>query len=378
MPKRIAILLPSLRGGGAEKAMLNLANELNKRGYAVDMLLVAKEGVHLSQVDPAINIIDLSAKKILLCVPALLRYLRKAKPNVLLSVLNHTNIVASIAKLLMWNKVYLVISIRNYLSSEWANGASLKKKIYYSLARIVFPVADAVICVAQTVADDFEKLFRVKKSKIKVVYNPMLSAKTFEMAKQAPTHPWLNAQRAVPVILSVGRLSPQKDFRSLIEAFSLVRKKRDAKLIILGEGILREELSKLVQDKGLTADIDMPGFAKNPYCFLANCDLFVLSSLFEGIANVIAEALSLSPRIVSTDCPGGPRELLQNGRYGKLVEPGHAEALADAMLTALASPPTSIPESAWRGFTLSEATDRYLEVLLPEQGIQDKQGVQHA
>ncbi len=368
--KKIAILVPSLRGGGAEKAMLNLANELDNRGYTVDLLMVKKEGIHLASVSPTINIIDLNIKEILLSVPGLVKYIRKAKPDVLLSVLNHTNVAASLAKLFSFSKVSLVISVRNHLSSGWVKIKTLRKKIYYTLARLVFPTADAVICISQAVRDDFNKLFPGQENKAKVIYSPMLSEKTFELAKLPPEHAWLSQKRTTPVILSVGRFVLQKDFYSLIQAFSILREKREAKLIILGEGYLRDELSKLIKEKNLEEDVDMPGFSKNPYSFFANCDLFVLSSIYEGLGNVLPEALSLSPRIVATDCPGGPPELLQGGRYGTLVEPSNPAALADAMLTALAAPPKDIPESAWREFIISEATDRYLDVLLPEQGVE--------
>jgi glycosyltransferase involved in cell wall biosynthesis len=182
------------------------------------------------------------------------------------------------------------------------------------------------------------------------------------LARQAPDHPWL-APGQPPVILGVGRLSQAKDFPTLIRAFAKVRSRRAVRLIILGEGEARVELEALVGELGLADDVALPGFRENPMSYMAASALFVLSSAWEGLPTVLIEALAAGTRVVSTDCPSGPREILQGGLLGTLVPVGDATALADAMTDALDRPGTALPPDALTPFTSDAAVDHYLRLI---------------
>jgi glycosyltransferase involved in cell wall biosynthesis len=171
-----------------------------------------------------------------------------------------------------------------------------------------------------------------------------------------------------PVILGVGRLTVQKDFPTLIRAFARVRQKRNARLLILGEGELRSELNALVAELGLQADVALPGFVENPFVFMRHASLFVLSSAWEGFGNVLVEAMACGMPVVSTDCPSGPAEILQNGKWGRLVPVGDVQALSEALLATLEE--STHPDVAARAAECSvdRAVEGYLRVRLPSGG----------
>jgi glycosyltransferase involved in cell wall biosynthesis len=189
----------------------------------------------------------------------------------------------------------------------------------------------------------------------------------FEQAKQPVSHPWFEQNR-LPVILAVGRLTKAKDYPTLFRAFSLVRQVRPAKLLILGEGEERSNLERLAIELGIQNDVSMPGFVDNPFAFMAKASVFVLSSAWEGFGNVLVEALACGCPVVATDCRSGPREILDNGRYGRLVPVGDHEALAKAILETLDNPdfPADRQTRLQRAmeFSIDAAVDKYLKVLL--------------
>jgi glycosyltransferase involved in cell wall biosynthesis len=187
------------------------------------------------------------------------------------------------------------------------------------------------------VANDLAETTGIQRDKIKVVYNPVVSSELFSKSEEPLDHPWFSSGEP-PVVLAVGRLTEAKDFPVLIRAFALVRKERPARLIILGEGAERPKLEALVRELGLNEDVIMPGFVDNPYKYMRNATVFVLSSAWEGFGVVLVEAMALGTAIVSTDCPNGPAEILEGGKWGDLVTVGDWRALASAILKRLEQP----------------------------------------
>jgi glycosyltransferase involved in cell wall biosynthesis len=183
-----------------------------------------------------------------------------------------------------------------------------------------------------------------------------------QLTRQRPDHPWF-APGQPPVVLGVGRLTRQKDFPTLLRAFGKLRQQRAARLIILGEGEDRPSLQALAAELGVTDDVALPGFRENAMAYMAGSALFVLCSAWEGLPTVLIEALAAGSRVVSTDCPSGPREILQEGRLGPLVPVGDSTALAGAMATALDRPAGSVPLETLRPFTLDAAVDHYLRLI---------------
>jgi glycosyltransferase involved in cell wall biosynthesis len=167
------------------------------------------------------------------------------------------------------------------------------------------------------------------------------------------------------VVLGIGRLAPAKDFATLLRAFALLRAKRPARLVLLGEGPERARLAALAQQLGVADDVRMPGFVRNPFAWLARAGALASSSVYEGLANVLREALACGCPVVATDCPSGTAEALEGGALGRLVPVGDPHALAQALFETLASPPSSEERARRAQLVAGEgAVDRYLALAL--------------
>lgn len=341
-PFKIAIYLPSLDGGGAERSFLNLAKEFVKEDFDTDLVLARVAGPYLSEVPKKVRIMDLKSNKVLESLPKLVMYLRNNKPNVLISSLSHANIIAILAAKLSFVDTKVIVKEANTPSQEFKNARGFRAKIILFLMKLLYPHADVVVAVSKGVKKDLLDYIGLRDQKVRVIYNPIITDELIEKSKEPPDHEWFKEHR-LPIIVSAGRLTMQKDFRTLIKAFALVRKEIDVRLIILGEGEERENLENLVKELGVSDYVWMPGFVNNPYKYIKNSSLFVLSSIYEGIANVLVEALACNVPVISTDCLSGPREILENGKYGKLVPIGDVKALTNAMVEALTNPQSTKP-----------------------------------
>lgn len=330
----VSFFLPSLEGGGAERVVVNLVREFVKRGINVELVLANAKGPYLKELPKDVRVFDLRASHVLFALPKLIRYLRSEKPEILLSSLNHANVVAIIAKKVSKTKTRVFLREDNTLSLVYLNSHSLKVKIMPFLMNIFYRYSDLIIAVSKGVKDDLVKFTKLPEDKIEVIYNPVITPDLFAKAKEPVDHPWF-APNSPPVILGVGRLTRQKDFPTLLKAFALVRKEVDSRLVILGEGEERENLEQLAKDLGIEEYLWMPGFVDNPYKYMSKSDVFVLSSIYEGLPTVLVEALALGLPIVSTDCKSGPREILDNGKYGKLVPVGNAFLMKEAIISCL-------------------------------------------
>ena len=360
----IAIYLPSLRGGGAERAMVTLANGFADRGLKVDLVLVRAAGPYLSEVSPGVRIVDLQSNRVLTSLPSLVRYLRRERPLAMLSALSHANIIAIVARMLAGVHVRLVVSERSNLSMSSSRPQNLRGRAVLPLVRWIYRKADGVVAVSRGVADDLARTIDLPRGLISVVYNPVVTSELIEKSKMPLEHPWLGEGKS-PVILGVGRLTQQKDFATLIRAFAQVRTIRECRLVILGEGELRTELEQLVASLGVQDSVQLPGFADNPFAWMSRVRLFVLSSRWEGLPNVLIQAMACGTAVVSTDCPSGPDEILEGGKWGRLVPVGDVEALAEAMTALLEAPRDQLPDVHQRAgdFAQGLAVDGYLQVL---------------
>jgi glycosyltransferase involved in cell wall biosynthesis len=350
--------------GGAERSMLKLAGGIAARGYTVDLVLVARaEGPFLAEVPASVRLVDLKASRLMTSLPALVRYLRREQPAALLSVLR-ANIMALLARRLAGVPTRVVVSERNTLSQQARHYASdLRMRLTPQLVRRFYPWADGIVAVSKGVADDLVQVARIPRERISVIYNPIVTPDLRAKAQAPLEHPWFGSGEP-PVILAVGRLTAQKDYPTLIQAFAQVRKTRAARLLILGEGEERPVLEALVRQLGLEQDVRMPGFILNPYPFMVQAALFVLSSRWEGLPGVLIEALYCGAPLIATDCPSGPREILAEGKYGLLVPVGDPIALSRAIEATLAGNRTHPPRESWLPFELETVVSQYINVLL--------------
>lgn len=363
--KIIAIYIPTLNGGGAERVMVTLANAWAERGVTIDLVLATASGPYISEVSSAVNIVDLGSSRVISSLPGLVRYLRRRKPTAILSAMGHANLVALLANRISGGNTRVVVSERNDASMEEKQQKDLSSLVIRSLNRYLYRSADAIHSVSHGVAVASAKQLRMPLEKIHVVYNPVVTPELLDMSNVKVDLPWL-VKDGRQTILAAGRLTPQKDFATLIRAFSLVRAKTNARLVIMGEGELRSHLERLVATQGLQESVALPGFVENPFAVMRQGDLFVLSSAWEGLPNVLIQAMACGTPVVSTGCPSGPHEILENGKWGRLVPVGDVKELARAMLEALTE--TEHPDVAKRAayFSVERVADEYLRLLLPD------------
>jgi glycosyltransferase involved in cell wall biosynthesis len=342
--------------------MINLARGFSERGFAADMVLVQATGVHFHDVPRSVRVIDLKAKRMSRSVPALVRYLKRERPNVLLSTLNTTNVASVVATRIAGTATRTVLRQATGFPQKRRGPYTFNGALISPLMRCTYPLADAVIAVSQGVAADLARIARLPLNRIHVAPNPVVTEELLRMARTTPSHPWL-APGAPPVILGAGRLTEEKDFATLMCAFARVRRRVLARLLILGDGEERSTLEELIRKLGIENCAQLPGFVRNPFAFMSRAAVFVLSSAWEGMPNVLIQALACGAPVVASDCKSGPREILQDGRYGRLVPVGDAGALAKAIVSVLDQPRQGVPREAWASFSLDNAVDRYLHIL---------------
>lgn len=331
----LVIYTSALGRGGAERAMLNLANGLVERGVPVDVV-IAKRGDsdYLGELRPEAKLVDLDSSPAVVAFPRLVAYLRRRRPLATLSVEPAAHAMMLAAARLAGRGIRPAASVQNFHSREFATDLAPYRRLVLGSMRHVLPRMYRVFTVAGRVADDVVENFGVPREMVSVIYNPIVTPEIEERAAEPVDHPWFR-DGAPPVAVSVGRLTRQKNYPLLLRAFARVRRRCEARLTILGKGEERERLESLASELGVAGDVWMPGFVDNPFAYLARASAFVLSSDWEGLPSVLIEALAVGCPVVSTDCPSGPREILEQGRWGRLVPTGDSERLAEALAATL-------------------------------------------
>ena len=357
---RIALFTVSLEVGGAERVLVTLANRFAECGHSVQMVLMKPEGELRKELSPAVQIVDLKTYRIWRTVLPLVRYLRRERPDALLSTLSQPNLVAILARRLARVPTRVVVREANTPTREFGSAVKLKDRLVPALIARAYRHADAVVAVSQGVQADLLRLTRLPETRIPCIYNPVITRKLLQQREEPVDHSWF-AAGAPPVVLAVGRLTPQKDFPTLLRAFA--RLPVPARLLILGEGEQRTELERLTRELGVADSVQMPGYEPNPFKYMRRAAVFVLSSRYEGLPNALIQAMACGCPVVATDCPSGPREILADGKYGLLVPVGDVDALADAILQGLQGriPPT--PPEWLQQFEENHIVAQYLRVL---------------
>jgi glycosyltransferase involved in cell wall biosynthesis len=364
--ERLAFFLPALYGGGAERIFLNLASGFAQKGFNVDLVLAEATGPFLADVPRSVNVVELHRKRLaamrtIAGIPALVRYLRQARPSVLVSALQ-ANVVALWAKWVSKIPLRVVISEHNTFTHQIRQFPRGMRWLVLGLTRGLYPWADKIIAVSKGVADDLANAISIPVKSIQVIYNPVVTSEIRAKAAEPCHHPWFLDQE-VPVILSIGRLTEQKDFETLIHAFAVVRRYRKTRLVILGEGEKRHSLESMIRNYRLQEDVLLPGFVANPYAYMKQSSLFVLSSKWEGLPTVLIEALYCGARIIATDCPNGPREILCDGLYGDLVPVGCVTDLAQAIENGLRVRRIKNSDECWMPYEYETIISQYMTVL---------------
>jgi len=336
MPRHIALFLPELRAGGAQRVILTLAKAFLERGINVDIVVARREGAFLVDVPPAANLIDLRAKFMgvgriglaLSVLPGLIRYLRANQPDTLLSTLTGTNLIAVLARWAARVPVRLVLR-------EASSLKNLRNPFYIFLMRKLYRRADAVISLTPYMQTELLEVLGLPESLVVQIPNPVDLQLIFDCAAEPCPHDWLESGMA-PVFIAVGRLAEPKDLATLIRAFAIISKDLNARLVILGSGPQKEQLEQLVTALQLQNRVLMPGYDSNPYRWVVRCRGFVLSSCWEGQPNALMEAMCLGIPVVATDYNPSIRELV--GVAGEIVPVGDYRAMAAALLRIMEMP----------------------------------------
>ncbi len=330
---KLAMFAPSLSGGGVQRVSLNLAEGLVAEGLEVDMLLLNPDDAQ--HVPKGAVPITLGHHRAITSVLPLTRYLKQSKPQLLFTATEPVSLAGIWARIFARTKTRIIPIIMNVPSAYQSRRRHRREILYPLMARWFFPHADHVIAIADAIRHDLIQYYKLKPSHITTIYSPVLTPDFDRRKTEQTAHHWVQTKDK-PIILTVARFVPAKDIPTLLHAFKKVRHRRDVRLILLGDGPLRTEIEQLVDTLGLNDAVSMPGFVPNlPY--MQACDVFVLSSIFEGLPTVLIEALACSRAIVSTDA-GGAREILADGQAGTIVAKENPDALAEAILNALDHP----------------------------------------
>lgn len=372
MTPRVALFLPSLEGGGAERAFVDLANEFAARGLRVDLVLADCSGPYVEEISKSVRVVDFGTTRWIAVIWKLVAYLKRERPDVLLSGLDVPNMAAVVASTLAGMRSRCVISQRAVVRPVWQLEHPKTWRFWLWLMRQTYSRARLVICNSTAAATEVMHDLAVAPEKCAVILNAVDVKRIEALASEQIEDRWLSAT-SPPLLLSVGTLTPRKDMAVLVRALAIVRRSRECNLLILGDGAERTKLEGLVRELGLEQCVRMPGFAANPFPWMARADVLLSASLAEGCPNVIQQALACNTAIVATDCPGGTAEVLENGRWGRLVPTGDPQAMADAILATLKERGARQGRVRAGEFDTGRTADRYLQLLLPSLNLVPEQ-----
>jgi glycosyltransferase involved in cell wall biosynthesis len=350
---KIAILLPNLMFGGGERVSLALANALTDLGVVVEFVLLRKEGELVEEAEGKFRIVDLRCGSSLGIPFRLLRYVVSNRPHAVISNYWNVNVCACLARMLFPSFKLLVCE-----HSPPSKTPFIPLFAYRITATLLYRAARKVIAVSIGVADDVRGCTRGLSSSIEVIYNAINPDRY--LYENGRTNRGCSRRK----LINVGRLKSQKNQALLLEAFAIVASSVDAELMIVGDGDLRGDLEAQADRLGIADRVQFTGYRSDPGRLMAQADLFVLSSDYEGLPTVLVEALYAGLAIVSTDCPHGPREILMGGEYGVLCDMQDKQSLADAIVKELATvrSPAAQQSGAIR-FLPRTAAEHYMRVL---------------
>ena len=324
----VFLVRPTLGAGGADRITLTLLQQLDRQRFNPTLVLNQSRGELLDKVPRDVEVLSLDAPGIFNAARPLRRVVDERRPDVVFSTSSGSNVTAALAARRPGPR--LVLSERNGLVRDQP-----AHKLWPLLLakRLLYSRADCVTAVSAGVAEDLRRRLHLPADRLSVVYNPVVTPELTTLAEEPVDEPWFDED--VPVLLAAGRLVNAKGFDLLLEALARIHKQTTCRLIVLGEGPLRAQLSARAQSLGVADSVKLPGFVANPYAFMRRCTAFVLPSRFEGLPGVLIQAMASGAAAIAADCPFGPSEVIRSGKNGILVPPKDPRALADELLTLL-------------------------------------------
>lgn len=359
---RILVVTPVFSLAGVPLAQVRFARALARRGHEVELVIGNIDESHPFPSAPEIKVTHLKKTNARAMLLPLIKVFKNAKPDVVFSAEDHLNAIVLLAAILSGSKAKISGSSRvtpfdTYPKRFFSKGTVLKQ-----LMKAVMWRADALTCVSKDMVQQYQMVF--DNSPHVAVYNIVDDASSRIRMLEPVDEPWLLADDGIPVIIAAGCLGPWKGFDTLILAMKELLKTKKARLLILGDGPSRAELERMIFENGLQDSVKLPGYVSNPLKYYRNADAFVLSSRVEGLPNVLVEAMMCGCTPVSTNCPTGPRELLDGGKYGYLVPVDDPIAMAAAIGQALDFPvQTDVLSEAVRPFAEDAVINMHFKIL---------------
>lgn len=372
---KLFILIPSLEKGGIERSMSRLSKGLLDRGWDVSVISEKPSKESISYFDERVKLLSLGSSfinqnsniifsifKNILYYFKVKKYIKKYSPDVLLAVKNIP--VSIFLKIVLKNKFKLII--REAVNPKYSSitQRSLLSRIFVNnLKKLLYPNADNIIAISEGVKQSLVKNFNLDSSKIQTIYNPSADEKILSLAKEDIDRDLISNR---PLIVSIGRLTKQKNHITLLKAFNKIHSNIDCNLYIIGEGSERRNLEKFIKNNNIDDKVKLLGYQNNPWKFLSKSNLFVLPSIWEGFGNVIVESMLIGIPVISSDCPSGPREILNNGKSGKLFQVGDYNHLANIIKETISSDNSKLINYAKlrsKDFTIEKITQEYQKVL---------------
>jgi glycosyltransferase involved in cell wall biosynthesis len=379
--QKVAVFLSSYRAGGGEKQLIDIANALAAQGHKVDLLVLKPVGPYKSLLSPALGVVSLDGRRMILSLPPLAAYMRRERPRVLLATDEYTSLLALMARALVRGRTRIVLRMGNMFSELFARYEG-KSKLMPFLIRRLYKKADAMIANSQGVARSVMAVCGIPAERMHVIFNPKDIAKITALAAEPAPHPWLAVEHIKPAVVWFGRLREQKNLPLLLRAFAALQSKVESRLLIVGSGREEGRLHALATQLGIQERVHFEEYKENPYAWVAKADVFVLSSLWEGLPNALIEALVCGVACVATDCDSGPREILapdtdpfkriksgvEWARFGALVPVEGTAELTEALETLLTYGPkrAQYAKAALErahDFDSAGIIDRYAQVL---------------
>lgn len=347
--------------------MVMLADAFARAGHDVFFVVLCRGGVGVPRPTPAVRVVDLGASNVARAAAPFAEWLRATRPDAVLATLVAPNLLAVAASRLVPRRPRVVVREANTLTAALRFRPASFRAASSIAVRLGYPRADAIVAVSSGAADDLAKFLGVARDRIVTIPNPASTPSSRAQEEEPVAHPWLAGApgaREIPVVIAAGRLVRKKGFDVLLDAFARLRQTREARLVILGDGIERHALESRIATLGIGESVVLTGFVENPLAWFARADLFVLSSFAEGMPNALLQAMAAGCPVVATDCPSGPREILEDGRWGELVPPGDASEIANAIDRALAKPrPRSESRRRSEAFGIETVASSYAALL---------------
>lgn len=361
--RRICFTVQSLNIGGAERNVRNLAQEFLWDGWSVAVVAFDEAGPVSEELPDDVEVTVLEASRTLTAILRLARWIRMENPDAIIANTTHINVATLVAQRLANVELQTIVVEHSMLSDRIERLDGRKEMVTARLAGLLYPRADGIVAVSDGLAADIASVTGVDRSTVTTIYNPIVTDRLYELASESVSDEWLQSNK-IPVLLSVGRLEDRKDIPTLLRAFELLLKQRECRLILCGDGPKRSQLENLATELDISEQVRFEGWVENPYKYMNRADVLVLSSVSEGFANVLVEAMAVGCPVVATDCQSGPAEILEQGKWGELVPTRDEQALSSAILHILDEPlDEELLKQRARDFTVGTAYKQYIRLL---------------